>query len=93
MTLALATSVSGAPQLIADPLTGRPIAFEDPDLADTVAFVIAQHGFGSAAAVEIADDAEVTIVTSDEEALTIARLLTADLRLKRRLVARAASQN
>jgi hypothetical protein len=81
------------PVLVCDPLTHRPLAFSQYDLAAAVAALLAGVGFIAVAVVEVDPDDEVQYVEREDEATVIVRLLAAEQRAHERRVAITAANN
>ena len=83
--------LDGHPEPVRDPLTGVPLAFEEPDLAAAVAQLLADGGYLAVALVPAPPEAQP--ITSEDEALAVVRLLVAELRLLRNCAAASTSVN
>jgi hypothetical protein len=83
--------LEGHPQPVRDPLSGLPLAFEEPDLAAAVAQLLADGGFVACVLAPAPPDAQS--VGCEEEALALTRLLVAELWLQGAQAAASASAN
>jgi hypothetical protein len=88
----IAHALAGRMEVLRDPLTDVPIAFDALDLAAAAALVLADAGYVATRLVA-APHEPVQIVHDEAETLVLLRLLAAELRLRREAAFEAASMN